>query len=352
MNTHKIDLRSDTLTTPTDEMRQAMLNAIVGDDVYGEDPTVNRLQDMIAQLFGKEAALFVPTGVMGNQIAIAVHTSKGDEVIVESESHLFHYETAAPSVISAVQMHCIPSKKGEMSLDDISQAIRSSEYYFPETTLICIEQTHNRHGGTVLSLDYMESLHQLAKDRNVPVHCDGARIWNACAASGVQPHEYAKHVDTLSVCLSKGLGAPVGSLFIGTKKHVQKALHWRKLLGGGMRQIGFLGAAGIHAVEYHRDNLKVDHHHATTFARMIEEQTHVRIANSSGTIDTNIVIIDCGESPLSATLQTACAKEGLLLSSGRGNYLRAVFYRDISIDDVNNAVDIFCSCYTKLKSDS
>jgi len=244
MNTHKIDLRSDTLTTPTDEMRQAMLNAIVGDDVYGEDPTVNRLQDMIAELFGKEAALFVPTGVMGNQIAIAVHTNKGDEVIVESESHLFHYETAAPSVISAVQMHCIPSKKGEMSLDDISQAIRSSEYYFPETTLICIEQTHNRHGGTVLSLDYMQSLHQLAKDHKVPVHCDGARIWNACAATGVQPHEYAKHVDSLSVCLSKGLGAPVGSLFIGTRKHVQKALHWRKLLGGGMRQVGILGDGG------------------------------------------------------------------------------------------------------------
>lgn len=346
---NRIDLRSDTLTTPTLSMRQAMAEAHVGDDVYGEDPTVNRLQDMIAELFGKESALFVPTGVMGNQISIAVHTQKGDEIIVESESHLFHYETAAPSVISGVQMYCVQSHKGEMHLEDISLATRSLEYYFPKTALICVEQTHNRHGGTVLSLDYMKSLHTYATAQHLPIHCDGARIWNACAATGIEPQEYGKYADSFSVCLSKGLGAPVGSVILGSKAFIEQARHWRKLIGGGMRQAGILAAAGIHAVEHHRPMLEEDHLHAQLFASYITLNSGCRIANSSGTIDSNIVIIDCGKGLDPQLLISKCAEKGLFISMSRGTCIRAVFHREISMKDIKPAGEIFCSTFESLQ---
>jgi threonine aldolase len=341
MIVHKIDLRSDTVTKPTPEMRKAMLEAEVGDDVYAEDPTVNKLQSMIAELFGKESALFVPTGVMGNQIAIAVHSKRSDEIIVESESHIFHYETAAPAIIAGVQMYCIPSLEGEMSIASINDAIRPGDYYFPKSALICIEQTHNRHGGTIASLSSMKEMHAFAKNNTIPIHCDGARIWNACAETGIAPDEYAKNVDTLSVCLSKGLGAPVGSVFIGSKDQVEYARHWRKLLGGGMRQAGILAAAGIHAIQHHRKNLKEDHEKARRFAELIVSQTPCTIANSSGSVETNILIIDCGDGCNPQALQNECKKNGLEISSGRGQCLRAVFHRDISMEDTLLAAKIF-----------
>lgn len=339
------DLRSDTVTKPTSEMRMAMANAEVGDDVYAEDPTVNRLQSMIAELFGKESALFVPTGVMGNQIAIAVHTQRSDEIIVESESHIFHYETAAPAIIAGVQMYCIPSKKGELTVESITESIRPGDYYFPRTSLICIEQTHNRHGGTILSLPSIEEISQFAKSKNLPLHCDGARIWNACAETGIAPHEYAEHLDTLSVCLSKGLGAPAGSVFIGSKEQVEYARHWRKLLGGGMRQSGILAAAGIHALNHHRVNLKEDHEKARLFAELIFSQTSCTLANSSGEVETNILIIDCGKECDPKQLHEECARKGLVISSGRGQCLRAVFHRDISITDIKDAAMIFIQSF-------
>lgn len=345
MSSIHYDLRSDTVTKPTPEMRRAMADAEVGDDVYAEDPTVNRLQSMIAELFGKEAALFVPTGVMGNQIAIAIHTQKSDEIIVESESHIFHYETAAPAIISGVQMYCIPSEFGELSVSSISEAIRPADYYFPKTSLICIEQTHNRHGGTILSLSSIEEISGFAKSKNIPFHCDGARIWNACAETGIEPHEYAKHLDTLSVCLSKGLGAPAGSLFIGSKDQVEYARHWRKLLGGGMRQSGILAAGGIHAVQNHREHLKEDHEKARLFGDIIFSQTSCMLANSSGKVETNILIIDCGSECDPQALREECAQRGLVISSGRGQCLRAVFHRDISISDIKDAAMIFVQSF-------
>ena len=345
-----IDVRSDTLTKPTQSMRLAMSEALVGDDVYGEDPTVNRLQDSIAELFGKESALFVPTGVMGNQLAIAVHTQRGDEIIVESESHIFHYETAAPAIIAGVQMYCIPSRKGEMPLDSIKEAIRPPVYYFPKTSLICIEQTHNRHGGTIVSLDYMQSLHALGQEFNLPIHCDGARIWNACAAANVEPHVFAQYADTLSVCLSKGLGAPIGSVLIGSKEHIEQARHWRKVLGGGMRQAGILAAAGLHAIEHHRSMLQEDHEKAALFASLITQDSQCIIANSSGNVESNIVIIGCGENVNPSDVQAMCEKKSLFLSMGRGRCLRAVFHRDISMDMIQTAAEIFCSSYRILEN--
>lgn len=336
-----IDLRSDTVTKPCQLMRKTMADADVGDDVYAEDPTVNRLQTQIAELFGKEAALFVPTGVMGNQIGIAVHTSRSDEIIVESESHIFHYETAAPSIIAGVQMYCVPSQKGELHIATVREAMRPPDYYFPTTSLICIEQTHNRHGGTILSLESMHELHAFAKSKNIPIHCDGARIWNACAETGIAPHEYASHVNTLSVCLSKGLGAPAGSVFIGSRDQVEYARHWRKLLGGGMRQSGILAAAGLFALEHNRLHLQEDHEKSRNFANSIISETPCTIANSSGRIETNIVIINCGDTIEPSILRDMCLRKGLLLSVGRGSTLRAVFHKDISTNDVKKAASLF-----------
>ena len=341
----KYDLRSDTVTKPTPEMRRAMAEAEVGDDVYAEDPTVNSLQSMIAELFGKESALFVPTGVMGNQIAIAIHTKRSEEIIVESESHIFHYETAAPAIIAGVQMYCIPSEKGEFSVESIVESIRPSDYYFPKTSLICVEQTHNRHGGTILSFDSIKELSLFAKSKDLYLHCDGARIWNACAETGIKPDEYARHFDTLSVCLSKGLGAPAGSMFIGSKDQVEYARHWRKLLGGGMRQSGILAAAGIHALQYHRDHLKEDHEKARLFAEYVFSQTSCTLANSSGKVETNILIIDCGKEYNPQQLREECAQRGLLISSGRGQCLRAVFHRDLSISDIKDAAMLFIQSF-------
>ena len=352
MSSITFDLRSDTVTKPTIEMRKAMAEAEVGDDVYAEDPTVNRLQSMIAELFGKESALFVPTGVMGNQIAIAIHTKRSDEIIVESESHIFHYETAAPAIIAGVQMYCIPTVKGELASSSISEAIRPGDYYFPKTSLICIEQTHNRHGGTVLSLSSIGEVSGFAQSKNIPLHCDGARIWNACAETGTAPHEYAYYLDTLSVCLSKGLGAPAGSVFIGTKDQVEYARHWRKLLGGGMRQSGILAAAGIHALQFHREDLRDDHEKARIFAEQIFSQTSCTLANSGGTVDTNILIIDCGFDTDPQALRNECSKRGLEISSGRGQCLRAVFHRDITMQEVKEAAMIFIQSFDSIMKEN
>jgi threonine aldolase len=235
-----IDLRSDTLTVPDEGMRAAMANARVGDDVYSEDPTVEHLQERLADMFGKEAALFVPSGTMGNQICLALHASTGEEVIAEQDAHIFHYENAAASVIARAQIHRIRSTAGEMFLYDVRDAIRPSAYYYPRTAVIAVENTHNRHGGTVVSTAYLQDLRGLATEHNLPMHCDGARLWNAMVATGTSARAYGDIFDTLSVCLSKGLGAPVGSVILGTRVNIERARRWRKMLGGGMRQIEFI----------------------------------------------------------------------------------------------------------------
>lgn len=335
-----IDLRSDTVTTPTEGMRKAMANAVVGDDVFSEDPTVNELQEYVAELFGKESALFVPSGCMGNQISLAVHAKTGDEVIVEGESHIFHYETTAPSIIARVQVRCVNSASGEMNPSDVEAAIRPGAYYFPRTSVVCVENTHNRHGGTVVSLENIKALREVCTKHSLAFHCDGARIWNASAKTGIALNEYAQYFDTLSVCLSKALGAPVGSLIVGKKEHTEVARRWRKILGGGMRQAGVLAAAGLYAIKEHFPLLPQDHENAEAFATTLYESEIVQVDNYP--VQTNIVVFKPNAPNVDITEFIAgCQTEGLRISPGReGGWLRAVFHHQVSKQDGLKAAEV------------
>ncbi len=245
-----IDLRSDTVTHPTSEMRKAMFEAEVGDDVYGEDPTVNRLETMAAGMMGKEAALFTTSGTQSNLIAVLTHTNHGDEVIVGDEAHMLWYEVGGAATLGGVTLRTVPNdSRGRLSPDDIERTIRSKDIHYPQTTLLCLENTHNRCGGTVLTTDYTDEVCNLAHTRGLKVYLDGARIFNAAIALGVPASRLTQNVDSVAVCLSKGLSAPVGSLLCGSKDFVERARKVRKMLGGGMRQVGVIAAAGIVALE-------------------------------------------------------------------------------------------------------
>ena len=333
-----IDLRSDTVTVPTEEMRQAIACAEVGDDVYGEDKTTNELQEYVAGLLDKEAALFVPSGTMANQIAIASQTHTGDEIIAESDSHIFYYETAGPAVISRVQVRCIPSQKGMMNPKDIESAIRTDEYYFPRTTLICLENTHNRHGGSVIELQYIREVRKIADAHGLKMHCDGARLWNACAAAGISPEEYAQPFDSVSVCLSKGLGAPVGSLIAGTAELIERAGKWRKILGGGMRQTGILASAGLHALRHHLPLLQLDNANARLFGEILRESTYIEVDLQR--IETNMVVFKLNESINVSDFVGLCRTNGLLISGMGGNSIRAVFHFQVDENQAIKAANI------------
>lgn len=323
-----IDLRSDTVTKPSNEMRQNMIDAEVGDDVYGEDPTVNNLQEEIAMLFGKEASLFVPSGTMSNQISLKILTEQADEVITDADAHIFYYETAAPSIISNIQIRPIKSNNGMPDLNLIEDAIRPNIYYFPKTKVISIENTHNRFGGKIIDINYIKEIKNLADKYNIFTHLDGARIWNAHIATGIKLDEYAKYFDTISVCLSKGLGAPIGSLIISNRKNIEKAIKWRKILGGGMRQVGIIAAAGIYAI---RNNLKLlieDHKNAKIFANLISNLPSIYIDINS--VETNIVIFKLSNNINTELFVSKCKQQGLLLSSIGQNTIRVVFHLDIN----------------------
>ena len=262
-----IDMRSDTVTLPTDEMREAMAHASVGDDVYGEDPTVNALQELAAKTLGKEAGLFVPSGTMGNLIATLAHCDRGDEVIMGDLGHTFLFEGGGISALGGVFPHTIKNQPdGTLAFDDLRSAIRPNDIHHPRSKLVILENTHNRCGGTVLSQEYAESVGRFAHEKGLRLHIDGARIFNAAAASGVSARELAAPADSITFCLSKGLCAPVGSVLCGSKEFIGKALRLRKMLGGGMRQAGVLAAAGIIAVQKMIKRLAEDHHRASVLA--------------------------------------------------------------------------------------
>ncbi|WP_432665414.1 low-specificity L-threonine aldolase [Wukongibacter baidiensis] len=252
-----IDLRSDTVTMPTDEMRKAMANAEVGDDVYGDDPTVKKLEKLAADIVGKEDALFVPSGTFGNQLALLTHTRRGDEVILEANSHIVMHEVGAAAVIAGVHIRTIEGKNGAMNPEDVEKAIRDEDIHFPDTGLICMENAHSC--GAVVSLDNMKKIKGIASVNNIPVHLDGARVFNAAKALKVDVKEVAKNCDSLMFCLSKGLCAPIGSILAGSKEFIKRARRNRKLMGGGLRQVGILAAAGIIALEDMVDRLEEDH---------------------------------------------------------------------------------------------
>ncbi len=331
-----IDLRSDTVTRPSPAMREAMAGAEVGDDVFGEDPTVNRLQAEVATILGKEAALFVPSGTMGNQLCIKTHTSPGDEVIAERGAHVFNYETAGAAFLSSVQIHVIDGERGIMRADQIRKSIRPNLYYMPRTRLICLENTHNRAGGTIYSLDIIREIRTLAEEFGIRMHLDGARLWNACAATGIAPAEYARYFDSVSVCLSKGLGAPVGSVIAGPRAFIDDARHYRKIFGGGMRQAGVLAAAGLFALKNNRARLVEDHEKATWLARELSSIPGFGI--DMATVQSNIIIIDVeatGRQPES--ILDDLKKRGVLLSAGNYMGLRAVTHLDVTKAQVEEA---------------
>ncbi len=337
-----IDLRSDTVTRPTEAMRRAMAEALVGDDVFGEDPTVNRLQETVAELFGKEAALFVASGTMGNQVSINAHTQPGDEVICDYNAHIFNYEGGAPALLSGVQLHPLPGKNGVITAEQIEAVIRPPDHHFPHTRLIEIENTHNRAGGAIFPLDEMKKIYTLAQKRGLKVHLDGARLWNASVATGIPLSEYARYADSVSACFSKGLGAPVGSIVVGTQGFIERAHRYRKVYGGGMRQAGILAAGALYALQHNLHRLSEDHRHARELAETLAGFKEVEL--DLGTVQTNIVIFEVRSKRFSAPeFAERCKEAGLLLLAIGGNRVRLVTHLHISDDDIARAVEIFQS---------
>jgi threonine aldolase len=326
-----IDLRSDTVTRPTPAMREAMANAAVGDDVYGEDPTLNRLEALAAERVGKAAAVFVPSGTMANQIALRVHTEPGDAALAGHGSHMLLYEAGAPAVLAGVTMQAI-GVDGLFDADDVRRAIAPDDPHFPVTRLVCVENTHAQSGGRVFPLEAIRRIGALARERGLRAHLDGARIWNAEVASGVPAAEWASHFDSVSFCLSKGLGAPVGSLVCGSREFAARARRVRKLYGGGMRQAGILAAAGLFALEHHVKRLADDHANARSLAQGLAALPGVALVRDP---ETNIVAFRVAD----AGRFVARARErGVLIGALDREWVRAVTHLDVSADDVAEAL--------------
>ena len=335
-----IDLRSDTVTRPSAAMRQAMASADVGDDVYGEDPTVNLLQERVAELLGKEAALFVPSGTMANQIGLRINTSPGDEVILEKEAHVFYYETAAPAMLSQVQLRTLPGTKGVLRAEEIVAAVRTSEYYLPRTSLVVLENTHNRAGGTIYPIDEIRAIRAATEPLGIAMHLDGARLWNASVASGVSLRSFSEPFDTVAVCFSKGLGAPIGSALAGSRSAMAKALKFRKILGGGMRQAGIIAAGALYALEHNIGRLQEDHENARLLADGILECRGMTLDRS--TVETNMVVAHLTGSGADAdALVSALSERGVLISAVSRRSIRAVTHLDVSRDDILTALEAF-----------
>ena len=337
-----IDLRSDTVTKPSKAMREAMANAVVGDDVYGEDPTVNRLQKKCAELTGKEAALYVSSGCMANQLAVKSQTNPGDEIIVESESHILNYETAAPAFISSVQVFPVQGVNGVYTAEQIKKHIRPKAYYFPKTALICMENTHNRAGGTIFPIDEIKRIRDLAQAEGIRVHIDGARIFNSYTETGIPVKEYAKYTDTISFCFSKGLGAPVGSILCSDAETIAKAHKYRKIIGGGMRQAGVIAAGALYALENNVERLREDHKNAKFFAQEISKLNDIDIDLS--TVQTNIIIFRLKKDEKGVNKFKQDLKEkGVIISDGSYGSLRIVFHLDVNREQAEEAVSAFKS---------
>jgi len=332
-----IDLRSDTVTRPGPAMRAAMAHAEVGDDVYGEDPTVRLLEKRVAELLGKEAAIFVPSGTMSNQIALLCHTRRADEVYIGEGAHLAYYESGAGAAWSGVQFVEV-GRGGCFTADELAAAIKPEAYYMPRPRVVALENTHNRAGGRVFPQPAIEAIAAVAQGRGLALHLDGARIWNAAAASHLTEQQLAAPFDSVSVCFSKGLGAPVGSALVGTAKLVEEARRFRKMLGGGMRQVGVLAAGALFALEHHRARIAADHVHAALFASSLAS------LSKGATIvmpETNIVNVDLAVD--AARVADEARRAGLLIAPSAPKRLRAVFHLDASKDDAIRAAAILAA---------
>ena len=322
-----IDLRSDTVTRPTPAMREAMFAAEVGDDVYGEDPTVNRLESDAAALFGREAAIFVPTGTMGNQIAIRLHTQHGQEIVCEARAHVMDWEMAMAAAFSGCQLRTVAGERGILTWDRIKQAIGPKLYYRAQTGLVCIENTHNMAGGTVTPLAVMREICEGAHAVGLPVHLDGARVFNAAAALGVGVAELTEGADTVMFCLSKGLGAPAGSMLVGSREAMEQARIFRKALGGGMRQVGVLAAAGLVALHEMPARLTDDHANARLLAEAVAAEANAEIDLDA--VETNIVIFNLRGEGDAAAFCAGLKTKGVLASAIGPHSIRFVTHYDV-----------------------
>jgi threonine aldolase len=336
MTTTLIDLRSDTVTRPTHAMRAAMAEAEVGDDVMGEDPTVKALERRTAELLGKESALFVPSGTMANQIAVGVHTSPGDELICDPTAHVYLWEGGGIARLSCVTTRTIPGKCGLLTLDRLDGAIRPDDGHYVRTRLVSLENTHNRGGGRVHPIEQVAEIARWAKSHGLAMHLDGARLMNAVVASGIPATEWGRHFDTVSICFSKGLGAPVGSAIAGTSEAMKKAHRLRKVFGGGMRQAGVIAAGALHALDNHVARLREDHENAKVLARAVEETKGLSL--ESGPVETNLVWI--AVDPKLGTAQAVASRlkaEGVLVSALGPQVVRACTHLDVSSEQARIA---------------
>jgi len=329
-----IDLRSDTVTRPTPGMRRAMAEAEVGDDVYGEDPTALQLQERAAELLGKPAALFVPTGTLSNQLALLCQCRRGDDVLVGESAHCMLYESGAGPVLAQVNFSVI-GRGGLFSAEDVVAAIKPEELLYPPTRLCALENTHNRAGGRVFPQADVIAIAAAAHAHGLSVHLDGARIWNASVFTGLSPAELAAPADSVSACFSKGLGAPVGSVLAGSRELIREAVRYRKMLGGGMRQVGILCAAALYALEHHRERLVEDHDNALRLARGLQEMPAISLDLES--VQTNIVIFDV-HGMLAAEFSKRAAEQGVRINAVGKTRLRAVTHLDVTARDIDDAL--------------
>lgn len=335
------DFRSDTVTKPTPEMRKAMAEAVVGDDVLGDDPTVKELERKASEILRKEAALYVPSGTMGNAIAVKVWTREGDEVILEEKSHIYNMEVAHLSMISRVLPRPLPSNRGAMDPELVEKSIRKRSLHIPGTSLICIENTHNMWSGAVVPIENFKALREVANRHGVRIHLDGARIFNAQIASGVPAYEYAKYADSVMFCFSKGLGAPIGSILVGSAEFIEEARRVRKLLGGGMRQVGVIASAALVALNTMIDRLADDHKRAKLLAQSLAEIPGINI--NPDTVETNIIYFKVGEQTgfTAPELVGKLKRKGVLCLAPSVDTIRMVTHKDIDDEDIDHAIEAF-----------
>lgn len=329
-----IDIRSDTVTVPGKEMRRVMADAEVGDDVYGDDPTVNRLEEIASGILGKEAALFVPSGTFGNQLSILTHTLRGDEVIIPASNHIIVHEAGASAVIAGVQMRTLDCDDGMPSVERIRKAIRSEDLHYPRTGLICLENAHS--SGRLIPMEYLKEVYELSRKRSIPLHLDGARIFNAAIAAEVSPAEIAAQSDSVMFCLSKGLGAPIGSMLVGTKEFVKKARKGRKIMGGAMRQAGIIAAAGIFALERMIDRLSVDHRNARFLAEGLSTIPGIEVFSER--LDINMVFFKLTNKVRSRLIVETLLEKGIKINPPEGGEWRFVTNLNVSRDDLERVI--------------
>ncbi len=333
-----VDLRSDTVTMPTPEMREAMYRAEVGDDVYGEDPTVKRLEELGAQMTGKEASLFITSGTMGNQLAILAHTQRGDEILCEAESHIFFYEVGGLAALAGVQAKTIAGNQGILTSELVKAAFRPQDIHQPRTALICLENTHNRAGGMCYPIETLAAVYTLAREHTIPVHTDGARIFNAAIRHQVAIDKLTCYTDSVMFCLSKGLCAPVGSLLAGSRDFIEKCRRYRKMLGGGMRQAGIIAAAGLVGLSSMVERLNEDHANARKLANAI---ANMEIGFDASDVQTNIVVIDTVKiGKTAAELSSRFAEQGIKISQFGDYKIRMVTHHGIASDDIQYTIDV------------